>query len=161
MKKAVFLDRDGVINHDPGDYTTSLNEFIILPEVIPTLANWSKKGYYIVVITNQGGIAKERYTMEDFYEINDYMKEKFLAAGVNYLDTYFCPHHDAFGQCLCRKPKSGMIEKALARHGINPSESVMIGDKWRDLEAAEKAGVPGIKIDVNQSLASVNIFKPE
>ena len=114
-----------------------------------------------MVITNQGGIAKERYTLDEFYEIDAYMREKFLEGGIKYLDTYFCPHHDAFGQCLCRKPKSGMIEKALARHEIDPGQSVMIGDKWRDLEAAEKAGVSGIKIDVNQSLASVNIFKQE
>lgn len=159
MIKAIFLDRDGVINHDPGDYTTSLTEFTILPDVIPTLERWSNEGYAIVVITNQGGIAKERYTLEDFYEINDYMKSKFREAGVKYLETYFCPHHDAISHCLCRKPHSGMIEKALAKHGIDPSQSVMIGDKWRDLEAAEGAGVRGIKIDVNQSLKSIDLTK--
>lgn len=157
MKKAIFLDRDGVINHDPGDYTASLKEFIILPDVIPTLAKWSSLGFFIVVITNQGGIAKERYTLEGFYEIDDYMRTKFLNGGVNYLETYFCPHHDAIGHCLCRKPKPGMVEKALARHGIDPKQSVMIGDKWRDLEAAESAGVKGIKVDVNQSLKTVDI----
>jgi len=71
MKKAIFLDRDGVINHDPGDYTTSITEFTILPDVIPTLVEWTAMGYVIVVITNQGGIAKDRYTFEDFYEIDD------------------------------------------------------------------------------------------
>ena len=74
MIKAIFLDRDGVINHDPGDYTTSLAEFVILPDVIPTLVKWSKQGYAIIVITNQGGIAKGRYTLEDFYEIDEYMR---------------------------------------------------------------------------------------
>jgi D-glycero-D-manno-heptose 1,7-bisphosphate phosphatase len=159
MKKAIFLDRDGVINHDPGDYTTSITEFTILPDVIPKLIQWSEQGYVIVVITNQGGIAKERYTLEDFYEIDDYMKSKFLEAGVNYLETYFCPHHDAISHCLCRKPHSGMIEKAVAKHGIDPNQSVMIGDKWRDLEAAEGAGVKGIKIDVNQSLMTIDLTK--
>jgi D-glycero-D-manno-heptose 1,7-bisphosphate phosphatase len=159
MKKAIFLDRDGVINHDPGDYTTSITEFTILPDVIPTLIRWSKQGYVIVVITNQGGIAKERYTLEDFYEIDYYMKSKFLQAGVNYLETYFCPHHDAISHCLCRKPHSGMIEKAVAKLGIDPNQSVMIGDKWRDLEAAEGAGVKGIKIDVNQSLTTIDLTK--
>jgi D-glycero-D-manno-heptose 1,7-bisphosphate phosphatase len=157
MKKAVFLDRDGVINHDPGDYTTSLQEFVILPDVIDVLKKWSEAGYYIVVVTNQGGIAKERYTLEEFQEIDDYMREKFLEAGVNYLETYFCPHHDALGRCLCRKPNPGMVEKALARHSIDPEKSVMIGDKWRDLEAADKAGVKGIKVEVNQSLKTVDL----
>lgn len=159
MKKAIFLDRDGVINHDPGDYTTSITEFTILPDVISTLIRWSEQGYVIVVITNQGGIAKERYTLDDFYEIDDYMKSKFLEAGVNYLETYFCPHHDAISHCLCRKPHSGMVEKAVAKHGIDPNQSVMIGDKWRDLEAAEGAGVKGIKIDVNQSLTTIDLTK--
>jgi D-glycero-D-manno-heptose 1,7-bisphosphate phosphatase len=159
MKKAIFLDRDGVINHDPGDYTTSITEFTILPDVIPTLIRWSEQGYVIVVITNQGGIAKERYTLDDFYEIDDYMKSKFLEAGVNYLETYFCPHHDAISHCLCRKPHSGMVEKAVAKHCIDPNQSVMIGDKWRDLEAAEGAGVKGIKIDVNQSLMTIDLTK--
>jgi D-glycero-D-manno-heptose 1,7-bisphosphate phosphatase len=159
MIKAIFLDRDGVINHDPGDYTTSITEFTILPDVISTLKDWTDQGYSIVVITNQGGIAKERYTFSDFYEIDEYMKTKFLDAGVAYLDTYFCPHHDAISHCLCRKPHSGMIEKAIARHNINPDQSVMIGDKWRDLEAAEGAGVRGIKIDVNQSLREVDLSR--
>ncbi len=159
MKKAIFLDRDGVINHDPGDYTTSITEFTILPDVIPALVQWSEKGYIIVVITNQGGIAKERYTFDDFYEIDDYMKSKFLEAGVAYVETYFCPHHDAISHCLCRKPHSGMIEKAIAKHGIDPDQSVMIGDKWRDLEAAQGAGVKGIKIDVNQSLKTIDLTK--
>jgi len=157
MKKAVFLDRDGVINHDPGDYTCSLKDFIILPDVISTLAEWSDQGYSIVVITNQGGISKERYTLDEFYEIDDYMSRKFREGGVDFLETYFCPHHDAIGHCLCRKPKPGMVEKALARHNIDPKRSVMIGDKWRDLEAAEAAGVKGIKVYVNQSLKEVNL----
>jgi len=159
MKKAIFLDRDGVINHDPGDYTTSISEFTILPDVIPTLVRWSEEGFLIVVITNQGGIAKERYTFEEFYEMDDYMKSRFLEAGIAYVETYFCPHHDAISHCLCRKPHSGMIEKAVAKHGIDPHQSVMIGDKWRDLEAAEGAGVKGIKIDVNQSLKSIDLTK--
>ncbi|MGB6035014.1 MAG: HAD-IIIA family hydrolase, partial [Cryomorphaceae bacterium] len=145
--------------HDPGDYTTSITEFTILPDVIPTLQEWSSKGFVIIVITNQGGIAKERYTLEDFYEIDDYMKSKFLESNIKYLETYFCPHHDAISHCLCRKPHSGMIEKAVAKHGIDPGNSVMIGDKWRDLEAAEGAGVKGIKIDVNQSLKTIDLTK--
>jgi len=159
MIKTIFLDRDGVINHDPGDYTTSLAEFVILPDVIPTLVKWTGEGYSIIVITNQGGIAKGRYSLEDFYEIDNYMRTQFLEAGVKYLDTFFCPHHDAISHCLCRKPHSGMVQKAIARHHVDVASSVMIGDKWRDLEAAAGAGVKGIKIDVNQSLASIDLTK--
>lgn len=160
LRPAVFLDRDGVINHDPGDYTCHLSEFIILPGVLPTLREMSLAGYGIVVITNQGGIARGRYTLEDFYEIDAYMTATFLNAGIDFLCTYFCPHHDALSNCLCRKPKAGMMEKAIAVHAIDPLRSVMIGDKWRDLEAAQAAGVPGIKVDVNQDLRTVEWPKP-
>jgi D-glycero-D-manno-heptose 1,7-bisphosphate phosphatase len=157
LRKAIFLDRDGVINHDPGDYTTQISEFIILPGVVPALQEFTKQGYCIVVITNQGGIAKERYTFDDFYEIDAYMRKTFLDADIDYLETYFCPHHDAISHCLCRKPHPGMIEKALAVHNIDAAASFMIGDKYRDLEASEAAGVRGIKIDVNQDLRTVLI----
>lgn len=153
--KAVFLDRDGVINHDPGDYTTCLAEFTILPGVIETLKEFTERGYAVVVITNQGGIAKGRYPVRNFAEIDSYMRGEFEKAGVHYLETYFCPHHDAVSKCLCRKPRSGMVEKAIARHHINPKKSFMVGDKMRDLEAAAGAGVKGVKIDVNQDLRTV------
>jgi len=153
--KAIFLDRDGVINHDPGDYTKSLDEFTILPGVIEFLKNAGSKGFAVIVITNQGGIAKGKYGLDDFYEINHFMKSEFLKADINYLDTFFCPHHDLISNCLCRKPKSGMIEKAIARYNVEVGESLMIGDKWRDLDAAHLPGVFGIKTDVNQDLRTV------
>ncbi len=156
--KAIFLDRDGVINHDPGDYTARIEDFTILPGVIDTLKAWTEQGYAIIVITNQGGIAKGKYRLADFYEIDGFMKKTFLAAGINYLATYFCPHHDAVSHCLCRKPHPGMIEKAAAMHSIDKSASMMIGDKWRDVEAAESAGVRGIKIDVNQNLGEISLL---
>ncbi|HKL03052.1 MAG TPA: HAD family hydrolase [Cryomorphaceae bacterium] len=156
LKKAIFLDRDGVINHDPGDYTRSIGEFTILPGVLKFLKSRTDEGYVVIVITNQGGIAKGEYGFKEFYEIDSYMANVFLDAGINYIETYFCPHHDVISKCLCRKPSSGMLEKAIHRHGIDPERSVMIGDKWRDIEAGEGAGVRGIKIDVNQDLNSLD-----
>lgn len=153
--RAVFLDRDGVINHDPGDYTTCLEEFTILPGVIESLIDFTKRGYGIIVITNQGGIAKGKYSLHDFYRIDTYMRQQFIDAGINYIETYFCPHHDAISKCLCRKPGSAMIEKALSRHAIHASLSFMVGDKERDLVAAAGAGVRGVKIEVNQDLRTV------
>jgi len=155
-RKVVFLDRDGVINHDPGDYTKSLKEFKILPGVLDFLKHASKAGYDIIVITNQGGIAKKKYNFSDFYEINSFMKSEFERAGINYLETFFCPHHDVVSNCLCRKPKPGMIEKAIAIYSVDPDLSVMIGDKWRDLDAAHVPGVFGVKTDVNQDLTILN-----
>lgn len=155
-KKVVFLDRDGVINHDPGDYTTSLQEFTILPGVIEALKRFTESGYGIVVITNQGGIAKGKYTLDDFKQINDYMSLLFVEAGIDFVDTYFCPHHESKSRCLCRKPGSAMLEKAIARHSIDVHRSFMIGDKQRDIEAASNAGVRGIKSEVNQDLRTLD-----
>ncbi len=157
MRKVAFLDRDGVINHDPGDYTCSLQEFTILPGVIETLKKWTSEGYGIVVITNQGGIAKGRYSLEDFLEIDRYMRSAFIDAGIDYIETYFCPHHEVSSRCLCRKPGSAMIEKAVARHAVDIEASFMVGDKMRDLQAAAAVGIRGLKIDVNQDLRSLRL----
>lgn len=155
--KAIFLDRDGVINHDPGEYTRSVADFSFLPGVEQALKNWQHQGFLLIVITNQGGIAKEEYSLQDFFEMDRYMRDSLRSKGVFITATYFCPHHDLYGKCLCRKPAPGMIEKALAVHHIDPAKSVMIGDKYRDIEAAEKAGVRGIKVEVNADLREVEL----
>jgi len=152
MKKAIFLDRDGVINHDPGDYTTSLEEFHILPDAIPAMKKMKESGFEIIVITNQGGVAKGLYTIEEVYRIHDYLKSTCKTEGVVIDDIYFSPHHESTGKSLTRKPGSLMIERALAQHNIDPKSSFMIGDKMRDLEAASGAGVPGKLMEVNGSL---------
>lgn len=157
MRKVVFLDRDGVINHDPGDYTKNISEFTILPTVVEALLKFKKNGFEFIVITNQGGIAKEMYTLNDFYEIDQYMHNFFCENGVPILDTFFCPHVDSVSNCLCRKPKSGMVEKAIAKYKVDAAKSFFIGDKLRDIECAERAGVKGIKIEVNGNLSEVEL----
>lgn len=152
MNKAIFLDRDGVINHDPGDYTTCLEEFHILPDAIPAMKKMQDEGYLIVVITNQGGVAKGLYTLEEVNRIHDFFISECRKASVEITDIYFSPHHESTGKSLTRKPGSLMIERALAQHNIDPDLSFMIGDKNRDLEAAAGAGVPGLVMPVNGSL---------
>jgi len=150
MNKAVFLDRDGVINKEIGDYITHKDHFEILPFVTKHLATLHKKGYKVIVITNQGGIAKGRYTPEELHEMHDSLMNEVLQAGGMIDEIYFCPHHPDYGNCLCRKPASLMVEKALAKYRINPAFSVFIGDKQRDIEAAAGAGVRGVLIEENQ-----------
>ena len=152
MNKAIFLDRDGVINHDPGDYTMHIREFTILPTVMDALRKLHDSGFLLILITNQGGIAKGLYTHEDVAEIHEYFCSKCAQEGVPITEIYYSPHHDAFGKSLSRKPGSLMIERACARFDIDPSLSWMIGDKQRDLDAASKVGVPGILIPTNAPL---------
>jgi D-glycero-D-manno-heptose 1,7-bisphosphate phosphatase len=150
--KGLFLDRDGVINHDPGDYTYSLEEFVILPTVIESLRLAADKGYKIFVITNQGGIAKGLYTAETVKAIHDFFRSTCEKAGVEITHIYYSPHHPDFGNSLTRKPGSLMMERALSRYRIDPARSVMIGDRDRDMQCAEKTGVRGILIPTNSDL---------
>jgi D-glycero-D-manno-heptose 1,7-bisphosphate phosphatase len=149
MNKAVFLDRDGVINHDPDEYTYKLEETTILDGIIPFTQELIKRGYLIIVITNQGGINKEVYGFDAVEAIHEFIHEEFKKEGVEITDYYYCPHHSNLQKCMCRKPDSLMIERAIYKYDIDPKQSYFIGDKWRDVECGEKAGVTGIKIDVN------------
>ena len=152
LNKGLFLDRDGVINHDPGDYTFSLKEFTILPTVIPALQRARDMGYLIIVITNQGGIAKGLYSEATVREIHEFFIRTCRESGVEITAIYFSPHHPEHGNSLSRKPGSLLLERAMARYRIDPKRSVMIGDRDRDRECAAGAGVRGILIPTNADL---------
>jgi D-glycero-D-manno-heptose 1,7-bisphosphate phosphatase len=147
VRKALFLDRDGVINHDPGDYTKSLAEFTVLPGVIDTLKVWHDLGYLLIVVTNQGGLAKGLYEEADVHAMHQYFQGLCVQAGFSIAHFYFCPHHpDYNGRCLCRKPGSLMIEKGLHKFGLSAEACLIVGDKQRDLDAAAAAGVDCVLI---------------
>ncbi len=150
MNKAVFLDRDGVINYDPDDYIYKMEEFRFLDNLFEIATEITKRGYLLVVITNQGGMDKKRFTGEDVERIHTHIEKSFKENGTPISEIYYCPHHSDLQKCLCRKPDSLMVEKALYKYNIDPAQSYFIGDKPRDIVCAEKAGVKGIKIDVNQ-----------
>ena len=92
-RKALFLDRDGVINHDPGDYTKSLAEFQVLPGVVETLKDWYDAGYLLIVVTNQGGLAKGLYQEADVHAMHQYFQGLCVKSGFSVAHFYFCPHH--------------------------------------------------------------------
>lgn len=157
-QKAIFLDRDGVINFDPGDYTKNLAEFQVLPTVINRLEEWSNQGYWLFVITNQAGIDKQLYTHTDVQAMHQYFQGLCVAAGFNIAEFFYCPHHPNFsGKCLCRKPGYLMVQKALHKYNLSPENCVFIGDKARDIDCASALGVKGILIETNSDLARVNI----
>lgn len=153
MQKVLFLDRDGVINHDPGDYTCNWESFEFLPGVFETLRQLRDKGWRFVVITNQGGIARGRYTLDDFLRTDKLMHARFLEENIPMLETFFCPHHPETGLCLCRKPNSLLVEKALHKYKLPAEHCRMVGDKHRDIECAGGAGVKGILMPTNGALA--------
>ncbi len=152
MNKAIFLDRDGVINYDPGDYTRNLSEFKLNDGIIKNLKRLFDHGFLLILITNQGGISKKLYTHKDVEEIHQYLITELKKVDVELSEIYYCPHHSINEKCICRKPGSLMIEKALARFNIDPEKSYMLGDKPRDVECAANAGVKGIKVEINKNI---------
>ena len=152
MNKAIFLDRDGVINKEIGNYVYKIEDFKFNIGLFSALRLLQEYDYKLIIVTNQGGIAKGRYTHDDVNELHNFMLEKLLEEGIKINDVYFCPHHHTISPCLCRKPNSMMIEKAIAKHHIDSSQSFLIGDNERDILAGEKAGVKGVIIETNTNI---------
>jgi D-glycero-D-manno-heptose 1,7-bisphosphate phosphatase len=147
LKRAVFLDRDGVINVDHG-YVSSWDQFEFLPGVPAALWQLQSAGYDLVVVSNQSGIGRGLYTEHDLAVLNRRIHRCLLDDhGVEIARFYHCPHHPTEAllkwrqQCHCRKPAPGMIEQACADLHIDPSSSLMVGDKASDMEAGQAAGV--------------------
>jgi len=156
MNKAVFLDRDGVLNrNDDTYYVYHPKDFHINEGVVETLLKLQELGFLLIVITNQGGIAKGLYAHQDVEQIHRIMLDEFETHGIRIEEIYYCPHHPKIEKCLCNKPGSLMLEKSLARFEIDASLSCFIGDSERDIEAAKGAGVPPVKIESNQDLREV------
>ncbi|OYU94488.1 MAG: histidinol phosphate phosphatase [Bacteroidetes bacterium B1(2017)] len=148
--KAVFLDRDGVINKEVGDYIKRFEDFEILSHVRHGLKILTEAGFKLIIITNQGGIAKGMYTRHEMDKMHAYLAAELEPSGVVFTDVYFCPHHPQTSNCLCRKPESLLVEKAISKHDIDASQSYFIGDKERDIVCGEGAGVKGILIEPNE-----------
>lgn len=152
MKKAVFLDRDGVLNRERGMHTWTLDDFEILPQVPRALKLLQDEGYLLVVITNQSGIGLGLYGHPEVAVLHGYLHSMLAEHGVHLSGIHYCPHHPSQGKCLCRKPGSSMFERAIALSNIDVTRSVMIGDRTRDMEAAAAVGVRGVLIDPNTSM---------
>jgi D-glycero-D-manno-heptose 1,7-bisphosphate phosphatase len=154
-KKAIFLDRDGVLIRERGDYTWLLEDMKINDGVEEALKLLSNAGFLLIVISNQSGIAKGLYKKQDTDYIHLHLQRKLNNIGIRIEEFYYCPHHPTVSNCICRKPESSLLEKAIARYKINPKLSWFIGDAERDIEAGKKSGVQTYKVDVNGSLLSV------
>lgn len=141
MTKALFLDRDGVINVEK-DYLYKIEDFEFIDGILDLCKYYSDNDYIIVIVTNQSGIARNYYTEKDFSILTTWMLDKFRLSGINIQKVYYCPHHPSIsGECSCRKPNPGMLLEAKHEFDINMSLSIIIGDKERDIEAGLNAGL--------------------
>jgi D-glycero-D-manno-heptose 1,7-bisphosphate phosphatase len=154
VKKALFLDRDGVVNREHG-FTFEPSRFEILPDLVEALCLARDKGYKLIIVSNQSGIAKGLYTAAHVEILHEILVKEVGTAGVKFDEIYYCVHHPDVTRCICRKPDSLFVEKALARFDLDPAACYFIGDKERDVQAAEKAGVKGVLIPANTSILGI------
>jgi D-glycero-D-manno-heptose 1,7-bisphosphate phosphatase len=146
MRRAAFLDRDGVINVDPG-YVHRIEDFEFVAGTLEACRELARRGWLLVVATNQSGIGRGLYTAQQFHQVTDWMRDRFERCGAPLAAVYHCPHHptDAIGrlqvQCDCRKPQPGMLLAAARELSLDLAQSMMFGDKCEDLQAAQAAGV--------------------
>ena len=151
-RAALFLDRDGVINRERGTHTWKLEDFEILPDVAKAVSAAHDAGFLVVVVTNQSGIGLGLYDHADVERLHRYLHRQLALQGTQLDAVYYCPHHPSQGRCLCRKPGSLLLERAVARFGIDPSRSLMVGDRQRDVDAANSAGIRGVLVPPDQLL---------
>jgi len=145
-KRALFLDRDGVINHDAG-YTSRVENLRLIDGIFDLCREATQSGYLLIVVTNQAGIGRGYYSEEEFLALTEWMCDRFKLEGVPITDVFYCPFHPEHGvgdykkDSFDRKPNPGMLLRAAEKYGIDMSHSIMIGDKDSDMQAACKAGV--------------------
>ena len=136
---AIFLDRDGVINHNRDDYVKSWEEFAFLPDALGALTRLSDSSYKVVIITNQSPIGRGLLSISQLDDIHKHMLGEIRSKGGRVDGIYFCPHLPSDG-CECRKPKPGLLYQAAHDMTIDLSQSFLIGDGVSDIEAAINAG---------------------
>ena len=167
-KKIIFLDRDGVINYDHG-YVYEISKFNFIDGVFEACKYFITLGYEIIIITNQSGIGRGYYSLNDFEKLTMYMLQIFEENGVKILKVYFC-HHSPEENCSCRKPNIGMIQQSLNDFDIDLKNSWLIGDKISDMQTAINANIPNkilisnkknnLKLNIaNSLLETINIIK--
>jgi D,D-heptose 1,7-bisphosphate phosphatase len=163
--KALFLDRDGVVNIDHG-HVGKIEDFDFMEGIFELCQKAQNAGYLIIIVTNQAGIAKGYYTEEQFVTLNNWMKNEFKKKGIYITKTYYCPYHiDAKiakykKNSEDRKPNPGMILKAIKEFNIDPRKSILIGDKDSDIEAGEKSDLKETILFSDKSLKKIhqNLF---
>jgi histidinol-phosphate phosphatase family protein len=137
--KAVFLDRDGVLNRERDSYIRTLEMFELLPGAAEAVASLNRRGFAVFVVTNQSGIARGYLTLDTLEAMHRVLRSAVQAAGGAISGIYFCPHHPDEG-CVCRKPSPYLVRKAAAEHGIDLGASFFVGDTAIDVACGRAAG---------------------
>lgn len=165
MNKAIFLDRDGTINIEK-NYLYKIKDFEFIHGMPDAIARWNQLGFLVIVVTNQAGVARGYYSENDVDILHRYINEQLSEYNAHIDKFYYCPHHPTEGvgkykkDCNCRKPKTGLIEKAIKENDIDLSKSYLFGDKESDLEAGNKLSIKSFLVDgVSFDINRFDIFK--
>jgi D-glycero-D-manno-heptose 1,7-bisphosphate phosphatase len=146
MNKAVILDRDGTINEDRG-YIYRPEDFVFLPGVPEAVRTMREKGYAVIVITNQSGVARGFFTTDDVERLHKHMQNELQKYGARVDGVYYCPHlpngavKEFAAECRCRKPETGLFERAVREFDIDAGRSYAVGDRLRDILPGRKLGM--------------------
>jgi D-glycero-D-manno-heptose 1,7-bisphosphate phosphatase len=146
--RAIFIDRDGTLNEEVG-YITDPAQFRLYDFAADAVRLANEAGWRVIVLTNQSGVARGYFTEDFLRRIHEGMEESLRLQGARVDAIYYCAHHPDFGpppyrrDCDCRKPKPGLIVRAAADFALNLRESVVIGDRYRDIEMGHRAGARG------------------
>jgi len=140
-KKTLFLDRDGVININHG-YVYQKQDFEFIDGIFTLCKHAQSKGYQIIIVTNQSGIARQYYSEKKFKQLSKWVEHQFWKKGISIKQTLHCPHHPKITySCACRKPNIGMIIKAQRRFKVDLAKAIMVGDSLSDMKCAQRAKI--------------------
>ena len=146
----LFIDRDGVINKDPGgwtltNYVKDWKDFHFIPGTLEALKMLKEKGIKVIVASNQGGVNKGLYTKDELNRISSSMLKEIEKSGGAIEEVFYCIHRDE-DNCTCRKPKPGLLEMAAKKYGVDPKTTYFIGDTKTDITAGKRAGCKAILV---------------
>jgi len=154
LNKAIFLDRDGTLNVEK-NYLYKTEDFEFISGMPEAIKRWNELGYKVIVVTNQAGVARGYYTEDDVVNLHIYINDLLMKSGAHIDAFYYCPHHPIYGigkykrECNCRKPKTGMLEQAIADFDIDITKSFLFGNQDSDIEAGETMNIKSYKVDGN------------
>lgn len=144
LRPGVFLDRDGTIAEEVG-YLNHESRFRLLPGTAEAIGRLNEARLPVIVVTNQSGVGRGYFPESLVQTVHELMRKQLAAAGAHVDAIYYCPHTSA-DACECRKPKTGMLEKAAKEHGIELARSFVVGDRYGDVELARRAGACSILV---------------
>lgn len=165
-KPAVFIDRDGTINEQLG-YINHLSRFVILPGVSEAVRLLNKNNWWAIIVSNQGGVARGYYPIELVEEIHAFLKSSLKEQGATIDGIFFCPHHPAgilpeySSECDCRKPETGLIDRAREVFDIDMSSSYVVGDRHVEIELASRLNLKGVLVKTGYGLGEIEYIIPE